>query len=311
MTPRPGRSFDRRGFALIAILWLIVAMAAIGLDDTAGARSSLATAQNRMELARSTWHAEGCGEVVRAASDAAVGDTLIPATAAWDTLDRTIQSLGAGFPGCAFSTRAAGDRLNVNTADGDALSAAFIASGVDEGRADSMADALLDWRDADTIPRLRGAEASWYRANGRSLPTNRPFEDEAQIHLVRGFEAADSQIALLGVESGKILLDRAPLPVIASLPGMTGETVARIAELRWRREPVGDIDALAASLSADARTKLTSAYQQLRQLIATEPDAWVVRIQSASGTPPVGVTEELRLVRAGRRVGVTRARIWP
>lgn len=311
MTPPRIRVHDRRGFALIAILWLIVAMAAIGVDDTASARSSLETTQNRMNIARATWHAEGCGEVVRATADATVGDTLIAASAAWDTLDRALQRVRAEFPNCLIAARAAGDRLDVNDAGGDALTAAFVAAGVDEDNADSLADALLDWRDSDTLPRLRGAEAGWYRTHGRVAPTNRPFEDEAQIRLVRGFENADSLIALLGVEPGKIVLDRAPLPVIASLPGMTAETVGHIAELRWRGEPVGDVAGLGVSLSADARAKLTGAYPQLVRLIANEPDAWVVRIASTSGTPPVRIVEELRLVRAARRTGVTRARIWP
>ncbi len=311
MSPRVTRLPDRRGFALIAILWLVVAMAAIGMDDTATARDALATTQNRMNITRAAWHSEACGEVVRAAADAALGDTLVAASAAWDTLDRTLATVHAEKVGCVVGARAAGDRLDVNAADAGALSAAFMAAGVNEDRADSLADALLDWRDSDSIPRPRGAEAGWYRAAGRVIPTNRPFEDEEEIHLVRGFEAADSLVALLGVEPGRIVLDRAPLPVIASLPGMSPEAVARIAELRWRGEPVRDIAALGASLSEDARTKLASASGELVRLVANEPDAWIVRITSTAGTPPVSVVEELRLVRAARRAGVTHARIWP
>jgi general secretion pathway protein K len=301
---------DRRGFALIAILWLLVAMAALGLDDSVTTRDALATAQNRMNATRATWHAEECGEVVRAMTDDALGDTLIAASAAWDTLDRSLTGLSTALPECTISARAAGDRLDVNEADGDALTAAFAASGVGEETADSLADALLDWRDADSIPRPRGAEIGWYRAAGRIAPANHAFESVGQIRLVRGFEGADSLIALLGVEPGKIVLDRAPLAVIASLPGMSPEAVARIAELRWRREPVGDISALGASLSQDARARLSAAYPQLTRLIASEPDAWIIRIIAGSGQPAVNVTEELRLVRAARRAGVTRARLW-
>jgi len=302
---------QRRGFALLAILWLVVAMAALGLDDTATTQDSLATAQNRMNIVRATWHAEGCGEVVRAVANSALGDTLVGASAVWDTLDRTLADVRGEQLGCAISARAAGDRLNVNEASTDAISATFIAAGVGEDQADSLADALTDWRDADSIPRPRGAEIGWYRSAGRLTPANRAFEDVGEIHLVRGFESADSLIALLGVEPGKIVLARAPIPVIASLPGMTAESVARIAELRWRKEPITDVRSLGASLSADSRAKLESAYQELANLIASEPDAWVVQLTSTAGTPSVSVVEELRLVRAGRRAGVTRARIWP
>ena len=310
MTHKDNGLTNRRGFALIAILWLLAAMAVLGLDDTVTTRDALATAQNRMNITRATWHAEACGDVVRATADDALGDTLVSAAAAWDTLDRSLASIGAELSECAVSARAAGDRLNVNEADADALIAAFTADGVPEENADSLADALLDWRDADTVPRPRGAEIGWYRAAGRVAPSNSPFQDEGEIHLVRGFENADSLIALLGVEPGKIVLDRAPLAVIASLPGMTPEAVARIAELRWRGEPIGDVSALGASLSEDARAKLVAAYPELVRMIATEPDAWIVRITATSGKPAVSVVEELRLVRAARRAGVTRARLW-
>ncbi len=304
-------SSERRGFALIVILWLIVAMAAIGLDDTATTQDSLATAQNRMNIIRATWHAEGCGEVARAVTDAALGDTLVAASAAWDTLDRTFADVQGEQLGCAISARAAGDRLDVNEANTDAISATFVAAGVGTDRADSLADAIADWRDADSIPRPSGAEIGWYRRAGRLPPFNHQFDDENEIRLVRGFESADSLIALLGVEPGKIVLDRAPIPVIASLPGMTAESIARIAEMRWRKEPITDIRTLEPYLSADSRTKLESAFQELANLIASEPDAWIVRLTSTAGTPPVTVVEELRLVRAGRRAGITRAKIWP
>jgi type II secretory pathway component PulK len=311
MTSQSPKPSNRRGFALIAILWLLVAMAALGVDDTATMQDALATAQNRMNITRASWHAEACGEVVRAVTDDALGDTLVAASAAWDTLDLSLASAVTAMPGCIVTARAAGDRLNVNEAGADALTAVFVASGVSEEVADSLTDAVLDWRDADSIPRPRGAEAEWYRNAGRATPPNRPFQDEAELHLVRGFETADSLIALLGVEPGKIVLDRAPLPVIASLPGMTPEAVAHIAEMRWRHEPVGDIARLGASLSQDARGKLTSAYPELVRMVADEPDAWIVRIASTTGAPAVTVVEELRLVRAARRAGVTRARLWP
>lgn len=301
---------NRRGFALVAILWLLVAMAALALDDSATARDALATTQNRMNITRASWHAEGCGEVALAVTDAALGDTLIPASAAWDTLDRALATVNVNQPRCVVTARAAGDRLDVNAADADALVAAFVAAGVTQDRADSLADALLDWRDADSVSRPHGAEADWYRAAGRVGPSNRPFIDEDEIHLVRGFESANPITDILGVEPGKIVLDRAPLPVIAALPGMTPEAVARIAELRWRGEPVRDIGVLGASLSEDARDKLTAASTELVRLIADEPDAWIVRIRASAGTPAVSVVEELRLVRAARRSGVTRARMW-
>lgn len=307
-SPRPG---ERRGFALIAVLWLIVAMAALGLDDYATARDSLATAQNRINATSARWRASGCAEAVRAAVDMALGDTLTSPVAAWDTVDMVLAAPGAVPAGCSVVAAAAGDRLDANSAQIDGLRATFVAAGADQARADSLADALVDWRDADSVPHALGAEGEWYRSSGRVTPSNRPFESTEEIRLVRGFESADSVIALLTVEPGRILLDRAPLPVIAALPGMTPETVGRIAELRWRHEPVGDLARLGGLLSDDARRTLNAAYPALVRQVTSEPDAWIVRITASAGVPQSSETDELRLVRAGRRAGVTRERIWP
>lgn len=306
---RPG--VQRRGFALIAVLWLIVAMAALGLDDSATARDSLGTAQNRINATSARWRATGCAEVVHAAVDMALGDTLTSPVAAWDTLDMALAAPGAVPAGCSVVAIAAGDRLDANTAQIDGLRATFVAAGADEARADSLADALVDWRDADSVPRAMGAENEWYRKAGRITPSNRSFESTEEIRLVRGFESADSMLALLTVERGRILLDRAPLPVIAALPGMTPEAVGRIAELRWRHEPVGDLARLGALLSDEARRSLNAAYPVLVRQVTAEPDAWIVQVTARAGMAQSSETDELRLARAGRRAGVTRERIWP
>lgn len=299
---------DRRGFALIAILWLLVAMAALGLDDSANTRDSLAAAQNRMNVIRATWHAEACGEIARAVVDGELADTTEPAALEWGRMDNVLANVQWHQHGCAAGARVAGDRLDVNTANDDVLRTAFIVAGAGVDQADSLADALLDWRDTDSIPRAAGAEQDWYETAGRIGPFNHDFQSEDEISLVRGFESNDSLAALLSVDPGRIVLSRAPLAVIASLPGMTAEAVAHIAQLRSLDNRVDNINALAAGLSGDASTTLAAAYPELLRMTTSEPDAWMVEIHADAGAPAVSVVEELRLVRAGRRAGVTRAR---
>ncbi len=52
-----------------------------------------------------------------------------------------------------------------------------------------MADALLDWMDADDEPRAFGAEATWYEENAAAVrPTNAPLRSLHQLAFVRGFD---------------------------------------------------------------------------------------------------------------------------
>ncbi len=50
-----------------------------------------------------------------------------------------------------------------------------------------IADAIMDWIDADSQPRPLGAEASWYSAqNAARLPAQRPLYDLSEMLLIRG-----------------------------------------------------------------------------------------------------------------------------
>ncbi|HEX2781380.1 MAG TPA: hypothetical protein VHM30_17895, partial [Gemmatimonadaceae bacterium] len=177
----------------------------------------------------------------------------------------------------------------------------------DPARADSIADAILDWRDDDDEPRPKGAERAWYRATERLAPRNDAIASSAELLLIRGVSAVGGVDTLLGVEDEGVQLTRAPPAVIASLPGFGSEAIARLEELRFRGEVQGDIPALAAALSPAARDLMLSRYPELSRVIVTEPVAWTLRSR-ASAPGGVSAALELRLVRAGKRIAIVRRR---
>ena len=59
----------RRGFALLAVLWVIVALTALAGAGVVGARTAGAVTRNRIALARARWAAEGCLAVALAGLD--------------------------------------------------------------------------------------------------------------------------------------------------------------------------------------------------------------------------------------------------
>ncbi|HEV7586814.1 MAG TPA: hypothetical protein VGO40_01695 [Longimicrobium sp.] len=308
--PHAARTRDG-GFALIAVLWVMVGLSALALAGTLAARDAVSAATNRAELARAAWGAEDCLERARAAVSAALAGAGEegPDAPTWRALDR---AAGASplVRGCDLALVPAGRRVNLNAADGDMLRRLFVAAGAGGPRADSLADALLDWRDADDRPRPFGIEAAGYRAAGRPLPRNDALADERELAEVRGFERPGGVDTLLTVEPGRVFLDRAPPAVLASLPGMTPEVVARLQQLR---SPTGGAPALAVvadALSPPARDALLRAYQDLASLTAPVPDAWIVTARGRSGTPALTAAVQVRLVRAGARAAVVRRRSW-
>lgn len=300
----------RRGFALLTVLWVMTGVGILALAASLAGRNALATARNRVALTTAHWRAEGCIERVRAATNEALTSVHPDAViAVWDTLD---QILGASpfltNTSCAITTRAAGAGLNINTADPSELARFFAALNISPSRADSLVDALLDWRDGDTLPRALGAERSWYRAEHRLLPHDSVFADPRELLLVRGFEHFGDTIALLTTEDNRLPLAHTPLPVLATLPGFTPEALTRVAELRTRHERLPELIGLSGMLSKEARETLIAHYPELARRTTPEPEGWIVTASISTGTPAVTATTEIYLARAGTRVAILRRR---
>ncbi|MBW3571952.1 MAG: general secretion pathway protein GspK [Gemmatimonadetes bacterium] len=166
-----GAAGERGGFALVSVLWILVGLAALGLAANLAARQAVAAARNRADLAASAWRAEACVERARAAIHDALWEARHepPGATVWGRLDGVV----AGSPGlagmaCALQMRAAGAALDVNAAPDETLRRLFVALGRSPAGADSLADALADWRDEDDAPRPAGAVPRRLRATAPS-----------------------------------------------------------------------------------------------------------------------------------------------
>jgi general secretion pathway protein K len=304
------------GFVLLVVLWVMVGVSALGLALAFVARRVVSAARNRRAATLAAWTAEACAARARVVIDDVLADAVDRATAGpanWRMLDQIMATAPVMVgSGCMITLRPAGRALNLNTANAEQLTRLFLALHLLPAQADSLTAALLDWRDPDELPRPAGAEAPWYVQHGRAPPRNGPFADARELARVRGIDhlATLGLDTLLDVEPGRIDLNHAPLPVLASVPGLGDEALARIAEQRARHVPITDLLTLAATLSPDARTALVARYADLARLTTTEPDAWLLTSRAQSGSPAVTAVLELRLARAGTRAAIVRRRSW-
>ncbi|HWZ60221.1 MAG TPA: hypothetical protein VNW46_14685 [Gemmatimonadaceae bacterium] len=317
---RNHRSGARRGFALLAVLWVLVGVSTIAVASLLVARGGVSAARNRMALTRARWQAEDCVERARAVVDDALadrGDVPRPVAGGWAVLDNVVAASPAvTAAACDVTLWAAGTAVDVNVADAEQIGALLAGVGVAAPRADSMVDALLDWRDADDIARPLGAERAWYRAAHLAVPRNGPLADVRELRRVRGWGAtvlSDSVLnAVFTVEPGRIVWDRASPVVLACLPGMTPEAISRVTELRMRGLAIGDASALGAALAPASAQALTARYADLERLSTSEPDAWVLTARGHDGVAPtLTATVVVRLVRAGTRAAVVRRSSTP
>lgn len=300
---------------MLTVLWVMTGVSLLVMAATLVARESVAAARNRSNLHVAGWMAEGCVARARAAIDIALADSSLTGTpdprSAWGGLDAAISGPISTFePDCEVTIAPAGLRMDVNRADARQLRRVFRQAGISGPRADSLADATLDWIDVDDQPRTFGAERQWYIANNRFRPRNAFFVSVDELQRVRGLDKMEGLDSMLSVEPGRVLLERAPLSVLALLSGFTDELLAVVAARRARGIPLGDPMEVSASLSRAAADSLAGATARLFSEATREPDAWIVLVVASVGSPAVDARIELRLVRAGHLAVIVRRRVW-
>ncbi|MDQ3427919.1 MAG: type II secretion system protein GspK, partial [Gemmatimonadota bacterium] len=245
---------NRRGFALLTVLWVLAILGLLVAGSLRLAEIGGATSRNRIALTRAGWAREACLEILLSRYAGAATIRKV------DTVD-----LGRGA-WCRAELEDAGARLDLNLATPTALRVVL-------GN-DSLADALLDWRDADDVVRPLGAEAEWYRSAGQRLPRNGPLADPAELRLVRGFgDSVTAQLAplLTARGTGRLNLNSAPPSLLATLPGFGAEAVSVVSYRRLAGERIQGVEHLAALLSPPAREELLAHFVDLSRLTATEP----------------------------------------
>lgn len=265
---------NRRGLALVATLWVIVGLAAVSAAALTLAREYALGARNRVWMMRTRWALEACGAILngRYARLASQADAPLSLSSTQTLVGQV--DLGDGL-WCRVEWEASGQRLNLNDLDATTLTKVV--------GDPALADAALDWRDPDDLPREQGAEGAWYAARGLRGPRNGPFESIAELALVRGFDAAEVQRLqrVLTVRSFEALdLNVAPLDVIATLPGFGEEALGALAEHRATGTYLLDWHQLATSLSPAASRMLEAAEPLVDPLLRHSGGTYGVEVQA-------------------------------
>ncbi len=303
----------RGGYALLAVLWLVVGVLGLVFTISAAAKAATAASRNRVNLTRAAWEAHECLAYGHAAISRALADAAPRGhrslTQAWNDVDRLLYQASPDDLPCEFSARAVGSRLDVNAADEETLARVFRIAGAAPNKAESLAAAIADWRDPDDQPRIGGAEAGWYEANGRPGPANRSLTSLHELRLIRGLETSRALDSLLDVEPGPISLVHAPPAVLALLPGLTIPAIAWITAVRRADSPLTSLVALSHGMGAE-RPTFEEALPRLAAIVVLEPKAWIVTARRRVGRPPVTVATEVRIARSGDHATVVRRRSW-
>jgi DNA uptake protein ComE-like DNA-binding protein len=254
--------------------------AAVGTSALIAGRNALGAARNRVEWTRAHWLALGCARRMQGMIDSALRAPGGESGAVWRQLRAEFSAL-APSP-CVVTLEAAGAKLDVNTASVDALARLFDAT----GRLDAT--------------RL-AAEIAASRESA-------PFADLGELHRALptvGWSDVDS---LVSVEPGRIAIGAAPVAVLRSIPGFTPELATAVVNDRDAHGPLADLSELFTLTSHASAEQLEEHFQEVLQVAAVDPDAWILRASAMSGMPAMPAFVDWRLVRQGDGVAIVWSR---
>ena len=256
----------RRGVALFAALWLVVAIGVVALEFSLEARQRRLAAANTVELAEARAAAMGGIQHAHARLDRALRQPALQGASAvfraadpWLDADSLLQ-LDEDVDSLPYrvTARDVSSMLNLNRVTESQLLLFLTRLGYDYGLADDVAQSVMDWRDTDIMRRARGAEREAYLEAGRLvLPRDGSFQElDELLHVMHMTpDMYDSIAPFLTVRGNdrRINVNTAPEPVLRALAGMSDAATAAIVRSREsgrRFRTLGDIVSLTGALGS-------------------------------------------------------------
>lgn len=222
---RPVRSRSRQsGVALVLVVWAAVLLAVIAGSFIEERRAETLIVANSVSMARAATAADA--GVQRALLDAFRGDA---APDAWKRDGQPHDWVFDGVP-VRIEMRDESAKIDINTASDALMRGLLLSVGVEEEEATRLLDAILDWRDPDTLKRPNGAEDPEYRAAGLTYgPSNAPFEAIEELQLVLGmkpeiYRRLAPMITVYSRQAG-VNPTIASREVLLAIPGLTPQIV--------------------------------------------------------------------------------------
>jgi general secretion pathway protein K len=208
----------QRGVALILVLWLVTLLSVVA------SAFALSVRRESVLLRTARDHSEA-----RALLDGALQYAWlrlrVPKSQGQWLSNGSVYEVVYGAGRVRLELRDEAGKVNLNLVKEPMLMAFFSAAGLSGTEAAKLTDAVADWRDADELRRLNGAEAEDYRLAGREFgPRNRLFEAVEELRAVLGMnpELYQRVAPWLTVYSGQAGIDprAAPPGLLLALPGV-------------------------------------------------------------------------------------------
>jgi general secretion pathway protein K len=224
-----------RGVALLLVLWAVTLLAILLGGFVLVARTESLQSRFLLDATRARYGAEAA--ISRASYELRRADPL----ARWVPDGRPYE---LEFDGMKLSVEVTDEsgKIDLNAADEVLLLQFFLTMGVEEPRARSLVDAIMDWRDPDDLVRANGAEDREYEAAGFDYePANFGFQIAGEVQQVLGMDYELFE----KIEPHVTVYSRNPQPnaayaspqVLQAMSGLGPEAAQQLVDLRRQTDP--------------------------------------------------------------------------
>jgi general secretion pathway protein K len=238
-----GRHSRERGVVLLLVIWLLALISVIVLSVAQEWGTEALLTRNYLAARQAGYLAEGgvyyaVGKLV----EAQLAERQRPAPNVFTEASPNIwQGEGSrelSMPGGAVAIRVSDEsgKININQASEALLLSLLTALGFKEHTLQSAVDAILDWRDRDSVTRPLGAESDYYLGlDPPYLAKNGPLDTVEELFWIRGLNVPEFQRLrefFTVQRTGRgININAAPFEVLLAL-GLTAEQAQGVMEAR-------------------------------------------------------------------------------
>ncbi len=223
------------GIAFIVVIWVLLLLAVLLAGFSVIARTEALQARHLAESTRARYMAEV--GISRSVWELRNPDPLTR----WAGDGRAYEF---EFEGSKISVGIQDEsgKIDINAVDGQFLQRFLEASGVEVQAAQQIADAVLDWRDADDLTQPMGAEDSDYEREDYPYgAADTGFQTVGELQQVMGmdyelFRKLEPDLTIWGGMSMPSA-GSASLAVLLSFPGMTPEVAQQLIAMRSQIQP--------------------------------------------------------------------------
>lgn len=181
---------DKSGAVLMLVLWALVLLTIMVTEFAYSMKTEVASTRNFKEGTEAYYAAVAALDLAKAEILAAKDNTYLDKSGKLVFGEKAPERSGViGSTEYSYEIIDEDRKLNINSASPEQIRYVLKESGIEDSALDTLVDSIMDWKDADNLHRLNGAEDEYYGSLAKPYSSKDDlFDSLEELALVKGFK---------------------------------------------------------------------------------------------------------------------------